>query len=136
MTEIIEHPFKEGVRLILRKYFGEEIAKSFYLTFEAEHISRLDSPHIFNQLKAGNLIMEVRYKNPDGTHEYICDLFSWISPKETEPKLLRYITDAYKAGKIKGWVERDGKISKVVTEGRYETLDSLITNSMKGGEPN
>lgn len=131
MTILLDtHPFKEGVRMILKKNFGDEIANSFILTFEAEHISVLDSPHIFNQVKAGNLIMEVRYKNSDGTHEYICDLHSWFSPSQTEAKLLRFITDKFKAGKIRDWGEANGRISKLAATGKYETPDKIITDAM------
>jgi len=138
MGAIIQHPFKEAVKNMLRIHFGDKIADSFRLSFEADHISTDASIAIAMQVKSGNMVLEVRYANPDNTQEFICDLYSWSTKREIEAKLLRYITDAYKEGKIRDWVGHDGYvekskaklINKDIISGKYETPDSLVQEGM------
>lgn len=122
MANITLHPFKEGVRNLLRKHFGEEIVKNFLLEFEINIYNPKEAINIWNQKKDNNLIMEVRYKTTPETSEYICDLYSWETKAQTEVKLLKYITDKFKTGQIgKDWTEKEGRISATVTTGKYET---------------
>ncbi len=124
MGRIITHPFREGIIGLLKKHFSDSIVDNFILTFEAETFNTY-SVNIRKQLKDGNLILEVRYRNPDGTTEYICDVYSWETQKRTEHHLLKFITDKVKAGKIgKTWnYDKLGKkiISDDILLGKYET---------------
>lgn len=129
-TRILEgHPFKDGVRRILRDHFGPQIANKFSLNFEAESFSKDSSIHIYRQVRDNNLVLEVRYQLPDGTSEFICDLYSWWDRPHTEYALLRFITDKVKSGKIgKDWVVTDNRtVSDDVTSGKYETPDEPST---------
>ena len=121
MNRLANHPFKTAVRVMLRQYFDDNVIANFDLIFEAEKIAKLESKHIFKQLEDDKLIMEVYY-NENGINVYICDIFSWMDRKQTEYKLLRYITDKFKAGAIgKNWSEGKGGISLEVTSGKHET---------------
>lgn len=121
INRLERHPFKEAVKTLLGQFFAPSIVKNFDLIFEAEKISKLDSKHIRNQITDDKLILEVYYVER-GFNVYICDLFTWMDRKQTEYKLLRYITDKFKAGQIgKDWIEKDGGISIEVTSGKFET---------------
>jgi hypothetical protein len=120
MSLITEHPFKQGVRRILKQHFPDEIANRFKLVFETESYTD-DVLSIWKQKKTDTLIMQVFYDEND-LSTYICDIFSWMSPKQSEYKLLRYITDKFKAGEIgKNWVFQKNSISKDFKSGKYET---------------
>lgn len=121
---LANHPMKGYVVQILKKYFSNKIVDRFMFMFEAE---LYDNQNTFNQLRDDKLIMEVRYKNRD-TSEYICDVFSFMTKEQIEYKLLKYITDAYKAGKIgKDWVEQKGKlVSNEILSGKHETPDEKM----------
>ena len=116
-----EHPFKEGVRQLLRQHFDESIVKRFSFALEVE---RFDTPNTRNQLKDQRYILEVYYNQPSGLIEFICDLQSWISKEQTEYELLRHITDKVKAGTIgKDWVDKKDKISADIKSGKHETKE-------------
>lgn len=117
---------------MLRQYFDDAVIANFDLIFEAEKIAKLESKHIYNQLQDDKLIMEVYYIE-NGLSVYICDIFSWMDRKQTEYKLLRYITDKFKAGTIgKNWSEGKGGISLEVTSGKHETpLDPTEVKEVK-----
>ena len=121
---LANHPMKGYVVQILKKYFSNKIVDRFMFMFEAE---LYDNQNTFNQLRDDKLIMEVRYKNRD-TSEYICDVFSFMTKEQIEYKLLKYITDTYKAGKIgKDWVEQKGKlVSNEILSGKHETPDEKM----------
>lgn len=123
---------REGVASMLKHHFGESIAKRFILSFEVD-IYHDDNKNIWKQKKDNNYIMEVRYKTGEDTSEYLCDLYSWETPQMIEAKLLRYITDKYKAKLIgQDWVLKNGRmeVSDVITSGKYETKDDS-----PGGHP-
>lgn len=121
MNRLANHPFKQAVRVMLRQYFDDVIVSRFDLIFEAEKIAKLESKHIYNQVKDDNLILEVYYIE-NGISVYICDIFSWMDAKQTNFKLLRYITDKHKSGAIgKDWSEGKGGISAEVTSGKHIT---------------
>jgi len=129
-THIYLHPFKEGVRNLLRKHFSEEIVKRFLLEFEVSIYNPNFAENVWRQKKDGNLVLEVRYKTKRGS-EFICDLYSWESRAATEAKLLRYITDAYKAGKIgTDWQEKGGGIgvNREILSGEYATKEAKHTD--------
>lgn len=54
--------------------------------------------------------------------------------------LLHYITDKFKTGVIgTDWMEKDGRISRDVSSGKFETpdsalLDGMVKTSVKGGK--
>lgn len=122
---IITHPFRAGVQGILEEHFDPSITKNFILNFEADVFSADASPHIWKQRKDNNFVMEVHYRNPDGTAEFICDVYSWESRPRTSAHLLRHITDKVKTGKIGfDWGEKDGKLSAEVF--KHETPDALV----------
>ncbi len=136
---IYEHPFKEGVRGILRQHFHDSIAKNFVLFFETE-IYNDSNANIRNQKRDQNFIMEVHYRHPSGLLDYITDVASWWPKKQLEVALLKGITDKARVGVIgRDWTADDaGKISLDVQSGKYETPDSEITKDMskpkKGGK--
>ncbi len=120
---LAEHPFKEGVRNLLRKHFTDSIAERFVLILEAEIFQ---GKNIKKQLTDDKIIMEVHFSNGITT-EYICDVYGWQEKAATEARLLRYITDAIRAGKIgKDWIEVKGKISDDIRSGKFETPDELL----------
>lgn len=116
------HPLREGVTLILEKHFAPEIVQRFQLQFEA---NAFQGQHIMNQLRDDKVSLEIYY-DTGGTVEYICDVWSWMRPKEAEYHLLNRITDAAKAGKIgQHWIEsKDGRISEIVASGELETKET------------
>jgi hypothetical protein len=121
---LLQHPFKEGILSILHQHFEDRIVKNFILVFEGQIYNKFSSKNIWQQLKDDCPVLEVRYKTSDETSEYICDVYPWASKKETEYRLLQYITDKAKTGKIgKDWVEHMGRIgiSNVVLSGEYGT---------------
>lgn len=114
---------KKEALTLLKQHFAPSIVKNFVFLFEAE---LYDGPKIRNQIKDDKMIMEVRYKTDGETSEYICDIFSWMTKKQAEFKLLTYITDVYKSGKIgKNWKEEKGRISEEVRSGKHATKDEL-----------
>jgi hypothetical protein len=122
MSKIITHPMRSGVKQILERHFTPEIANRFTLIFEAEAYNDYNK-NIHNQLRDNMLILEVHYQIGEGLIEYICDIFGWMTPKQAEYKLLRYITDKAKEGKIgKDWdLEGGDKISLALTTTQHET---------------
>lgn len=117
------HPFKEGIYGILKQHFTDSIVEKFRLDFEKDVFNK-DNESIRRQVKDQNLVLEVRFRNEDGTHTYICDLFSWWTKPQTEHQLLKYITDKLRTGKLKtNWKEVNGKISDEITSGKFETKD-------------
>lgn len=124
MTEIWIHPFKQGVYDLLRRHFSDKVVKNFSLIFEKEMFNPKEDKNLWKQLKNNNLVMEVYYKTGYEISEYICDLYGWESKARTEYRLLKYITDKVKAGKIgKDWIQEGDKlgISKDVLSGKFET---------------
>lgn len=126
-----QHPLKEGVLKILDTHFAPEIVKNFKLIFEAQSFQ---GENIYKQLKDEKLCLEVYYEDTDGTN-YVCDIWSWMDPKQAEVALLKGITDKWKDGKIgKNWnvygTDAKGRISISVTSGEHETPDSLIKEKM------
>lgn len=125
-TRIILHPFKMGIRSILERHFSPDIVKRFWLEFEI-HIYNADmNKAIQRQKRDNNLVLEVKYMNPDSTAEYICDVYSWESKARTEAHLLQFITDKFKAGKIgKDWELNGDKlvINPDIEKGTYATPD-------------
>lgn len=119
------HPLRDGIRLILEKHFAPEIVNRFKLVFEAE---KFQGEAIHNQLKNERLVLEVYYEDTDGTN-FICDVWSTMTPPQAEAHLLRCITDAARVGKIgKTWTADDaGRISEDVTSGKFETKEEVIT---------
>lgn len=112
---LIVHPMREGVRTILKKHFGEEIAKKFVLEFEGAIFNK-DNESIWRQLKSDKQVMEVRYENEPDLYEFVCDLYTWESPRLTELRLLQAVKDKWKQGKIgKDWQAKSGRISIAVT---------------------
>jgi len=128
MTRIFTHPLREGVKLILEKHFAPEIVDRFKLIFEAQSFQ---GQNIINQIRDNKVAMEVYYDTGKST-EYITDVWSDQSHKEVEAHLLRFITDAVKAGKLgSDWVERrDGRLSLDISSGKHQTPDSEITKKM------
>jgi len=115
------HPLKTGIKGILSQHFDDGLVGRFELLFEVEKYND-ESPNIWKQKKDQNLILEVYYRHPAGLMEYICDIFTWMSKKECEVKLLRYITDKVKAGVIgKDWGVKGNKFSDDIKSGKYET---------------
>lgn len=119
--KIFTHPLRDGVTLILEQHFAPEIVKRFQLIFEAQVFT---AENILNQIRQDNVALEVYYDTGETT-EYICDVWSWMKPKQAEAHLLRHITDAAKVGKIgKNWVaHHDGRISETVASGKLETKE-------------
>lgn len=118
------HPMKKEAVTLLKQHFADSIVDNFMFMFEAE---LYDSPNVSKQVRDDKLIMEVRYKTGQDTSEYVCDIYSWMDKKEAEYKLLRYITDLFKTGKIgKDWTTYNGKlVSKEVKSGKHATKDEL-----------
>ena len=126
MTKILQHPFKMGVMSLIEKHFAPAIARRFLLEFEIDLMAVDASAALQRQKKDNNLVLEVRYRQPDGTTEYICDVSSWWSRRQTEAHLLRYITDKVKAMRIGLDWGLDGDkigVSREITSGKYETND-------------
>lgn len=120
------HPFKEGIYSILKQHFDDSIVKKFRLDFEIDVFNPNYAENVWKQKKDNNLILEVRYVKPDGTTEFICDVYSWESKAKTTAHLLRHITDKVKSGAIgKDWFEQNGKIaiSEDIVAGKLETPD-------------
>lgn len=116
------HPFKQGVINLLGQHFAPEIVKNFKLAFESETFDKKIAQNILNQIRDDKLVMEVYYTT-DKSLEYVCDLFSWETKLNTELRLLRYITDAIRAGKFGSkWLQNnDGRISEGIVSGKHET---------------
>lgn len=115
------HPLREGVMNIIEKHFSPEIAKRFVMELEYNLHSR-DYKDIWNQGNNQSHVLDVRYKNPDGTVEFVTDISSQWNKKIAEAHLLRMITDKVKDGKIgHDWVEKDGRLSTEITSGEFET---------------
>lgn len=122
--KIILHPFKEGVYGILESHFAPPITKNFILEFEANMYNMDNNKNIQNQRREEKYVLEVRYKTGDDTSEYICDVYSWESKAMTEYRLLKFITDKVRDGKIGSDWSLDGKgVSTDVKSGKYETKD-------------
>lgn len=125
---IFTHPLRDGTTQILEKHFAPEIVKRFKMEFEA---NIFQGQNIKNQILNDKVAMEV-YFDENGTANYICDVWSWMSPSQVEAHLLKMITDKARTGVIgKNWTSKDGKrISEDVTSGKYETPDKLIRKGM------
>ena len=118
-TKIIRHPFVEGIQNILKELFSDEIVKKFNVELEA-NIYNKDVEAIWLQGKTDKYIAEVKYKEND-SYVYICDIYSWATRKQTEARLLKYITDKYKTKQIgKGWDFNENS-SYIILRGDYET---------------
>lgn len=126
MSKIITHPFREGVLNLLKQHFSDDIIKNFILTFEAETFNTNYLEDVWRQKRNNEFVMEIRYRNPDESMEFICDVYSWDTRSYTEHLLLNRISDAFKAGKIgKDWMAQGEKIgiNKGIISGMYETPD-------------
>lgn len=124
MAKIYLHPFKEAIRAMLRYHFHEDIAKRFWLEFEVNIYNDFSEP-IWKQKRDQNLVLEVYYMANEAK-EFICDLYSWESKAQVEHKLLQYITDKYKSGKIgQDWIMEGGeiRINPDILSGKHETPD-------------
>lgn len=119
------HPFRRGVMRILEENFSPKIASKFLLEFEVNLYNDDTNKNIQNQKRDQNYVLEVRYKTGEGTSEYICDVYSWESRAKTEYRLLKYITDKVKDGKIgQDWVLDPGKgVSEDISSGKHETKE-------------
>lgn len=124
MSRIFTHPLRDGVTLILEKHFAPEIVKKFRMIFEAQVFT---GENIAKQLRDDKVALEVYYEVDKKSTEFICDVWSWMNPKQAEVYLLKMITDAAKAGKIgEHWIEgKDGLISEDVKSGKYETKEEV-----------
>lgn len=130
MTRIYQHPFKDGIIQLLHHHFGDDIVKQFILRFETEAWSPKWNPNTWKQKKDNNLILEVHYRNPDETAEYICDVKSWWDRKFTEWHLLRHISDKVRVGKIgNDWQAVNGNITAgVYVTPQQDHLDTVGIN--------
>lgn len=134
IKQFADHPFKEGIRMILSQHFAPKIVLLFDIYFEVEmyNLDSTRSKNLLNQLKDGKFIAEVYFTNEKGLSIYICDLYSWWPKKQVEYVLLQHITDKARTGQIgRDWTEKDIKnISGEVRSGKYETPDEEITKYM------
>lgn len=120
MTKIYTHPFRDGIKAMLENHFHPDVVDRFNLILERQLYQ--DSKEVVDMFHNDKVILEVHYRNTDDTAEYICDLYGWDSKANTEKRLLTYITDAYKAGRIgKDWIEKGNRIGKIISEAKYET---------------
>jgi len=119
MTRIYTHPLRDGVTLILERHFAPEIVSRFKMIFEAQIFQ---AQNIINQKRDDKVALEVHFDTGTST-EFICDVWSYMSPKQAEYHLLKMITDAAKTGKIgTNWLEgKDGRISEDVASAKFET---------------
>lgn len=129
MVKIYTHPFREGVKELLRKHLAEKIVDRFDFIFETELYDKWEDKFIWAQEKQDQLILQVFYReitDKDENLEFICDVYSWESKSQTEKRLLRAITDKYKAGQIGlDWIESGSMInvSGEISSGKHETPD-------------
>lgn len=123
---IFTHPLRDGVTLILEKHFAPEIVKRFRLEFEA---NAFQGQNIRNQIVNDKVSLMVYFEEGEST-EFICDVWSYMSPKQAEFHLLNRITDAWKSKKIgKNWnlegSDSNSRISEIVASGKLETKENV-----------